>query len=251
MSVICCSAASPRPYGAAMHSIDIDGVLPGVRRMARRTPMARNGVSDAEDMEQDATLGVLQAARSFEPERGNGFATLAYLRARGALLDGQRALDHVSRSWRDAHRNVLRARTALVAELLREPSPEELAERLEISTQELRDIEERCQLPARLAEALPTQSPEGEVLTVEDVLPDESPLPEDLVLARESAADLHAAISELPTREEFTIRATWFLGLAVADVAELLAVSPSRVSQIRSEAMKRLRSLAPELRRTA
>ena len=234
-----------------MHSLDIEGVLPGVRRMAYRTPIARNGVSDAEDMEQDAAVGVLQAARSFEPERGNRFATLAYLRARGALLDGQRALDHVSRSWRDAQRNVLRARTAMVAELLREPSPEELADRLEISTQELRDIEERCRPPAGLADVLPTQSPEGEELTVEDLLPAESSTPEELVLARENAADLHAAVSQLPTREEFTIRATWFLGLAVNDVAELLGVSPSRVSQIRSEAMERLRSLAPELRRAA
>ena len=234
-----------------MHCVDIGGVLPGVHRMARRTPIARNGVSDAEDMEQDATVGVLQAARSFEPERGNRFATHAYLRARGALLDGQRALDHVSRSWRDAQRNVLRARTALVAELLREPSPEELAERLEISTQELRDIEERCLPPARLAEALQTQSPEGEELTVEDLLPDESPPPEELVLARENAADLHAAISQLPRREEFTIRATWFLDLTATEVGELLGVSPSRVSQIRSEALERLRSLVPELRRAA
>jgi RNA polymerase sigma factor for flagellar operon FliA len=234
-----------------MHSVDIEGVLPGVRRMACHTPIARNGVSDAEDMEQDATVGVLQAARSFEPERGNRFATLAYLRARGALLDGQRALDHVQRSWRDAQRNVLRARTALVAELLREPAPEELAERLEISTQELRDIEERCRPPAHLAEALPAQSPEGEELTVDDMLRDESPLPEELVLARENAADLHAAISQLPNREEFTIRATWFLDMTAIEVADLLGVSPSRVSQIRSEAMERLRSLAPELRRAA
>jgi RNA polymerase sigma factor FliA len=234
-----------------MHSVDIDGVLPGVRRMAYHTPIAPNGVSDAEDMEQDATLGVLQAARSFEPERGNRFATHAYLRARGALLDGQRALDHVSRSWRDAQRTVLRARTALIAELLRDPSPEELSERLEISTQELLDIEERCRPPSRLAEALQTQSPEGEVLTVEDLLPDESPPPEELVLARENAADLHAAISQLPRREEFTIRATWFLDLTAPEVGELLGVSPSRVSQIRSQAMERLRSLAPELRRAA
>jgi hypothetical protein len=64
VSVICCSAPRSRPYGAAIHSVDIDGVLPGVRRTARRAPIARNGVSDAEDMEQDATVGVLQAARS-------------------------------------------------------------------------------------------------------------------------------------------------------------------------------------------
>jgi RNA polymerase sigma factor for flagellar operon FliA len=234
-----------------MHSVDIDGVLPGVRRMAYHTPIAPNGVSDAEDMEQDATVGVLQAARSFEPERGNRFATHAYLRARGALLDGQRALDHVSRSWRDAQRNVLRARTAMVAELLREPSQEELANRLEISTQELRDIEERCLPPAPLAETLQAQSAKGEELTVDDVLRAEGPLPEDLVLARENAAKLHTAISLLPRREEFTIRATWFLDLTAIEVAELLGVSPSRVSQIRSEAMERLRGITPELRDAA
>src|SRR5215210_1270146 len=107
-----------------MESGDIAAVLPGVRRMARRTPLARNGAMDADDLEQDAATGVLHAARTFDSGRAS-FPTHAYLRARGALLDGQRAMDHVPRSWRTAQRQVLRVRTALVAELSREPTPDE------------------------------------------------------------------------------------------------------------------------------
>jgi RNA polymerase sigma factor for flagellar operon FliA len=219
--------------------------------MARTTPLARNGATDADDMEQDAVVGLLQAARSFDPERGTRLATLAYPRARGALLDGQRSLDHVPRSWRAAQRRSLRARTALVAELCREPTADELADRLEISTQDLRDIEERCKAPASLTEPLQAQTAHGEQLTVEDVVPDHDPLPDELVVAREDAARLHDAIARLPARQQFAIRATWFMGLSSNELGELLGVSPSRVSQIRSAAMERLSELVGELRQAA
>jgi RNA polymerase sigma factor FliA len=234
-----------------MSSVDIEAVLPGVRRMAQRTPLPQNGAMDADDMEQDAVTGVLHAARTFDPKRGAGFATHAYLRARGALLDGQRALDHVPRSWRTAQRQVLRARTALVAELAREPSQEELAARLELSTQELRDIEDRCRPAASLADPVTRQSLQGERLTMADLVPDEDMLPDDLVVAREDADRLHAAIARLPERQRFAIRATWFSGITVEDAAEVLGVTPSRVSQLRSDAMERLGELVADLAQAA
>jgi RNA polymerase sigma factor for flagellar operon FliA len=226
-----------------MSTADVITLLPGTRRMARRMPLSANGAMDLEDMEQDAALGVLDAARTYDRSRGTSFKTHAYLRARGAVLDGQRAMDHVPRSWRRAQRDVVRARTALVAELGRLPSPEELAERLEISTQELRDVEERCRIPGNLDEPLAGQRSGGEQLTVADALTDDEPLLEESAEAREDATRLHAAISRLSTREEFMIRATWFMDMTVIEVAELLGVSPSRASQIRSAAMRRLPDL--------
>jgi RNA polymerase sigma factor FliA len=234
-----------------MSSVDIATVLPGVRRMAQRTPLAQNGAMDADDMQQDAVIGVLDAARTFDPKRGAAFATHAYLRARGALLDGQRAMDHVPRSWRTAQREVVRARTALVADLAREPTPEELAARLELSSQQLRDIEERCRPAASLADAVKRQSPQGEQLTVADVVPDEDLPPDDLVVAREDAERLHAAIARLPERQRFAIRATWFGGMTVEEAAEVLGVTPSRVSQLRSDAMERLGALVADLAQAA
>jgi RNA polymerase sigma factor FliA len=226
-----------------MTAPDVATVLPGTRRMARRMPIRANGVMDLEDMEQDAVVGALDAARTFDSGRGASFATHAYLRARGAVLDGQRAMDHVPRSWRRAQREVVRARTALVAELGRLPRPEELAARLGISTQELRDADERCRIPRTLHEPLPGQRSEVEPLAIADALADDQPLPDESAEAREEAMRLHAAISRLPAREEFVLRATWFRGMQVSAVAELLGVSASRATQIRTAAMRRL----PEL----
>jgi RNA polymerase sigma factor FliA len=234
-----------------MSGVDIAAVLPGVRRMAQRTPLAQNGAMDADDMEQDAVTGVLHAARTFDPKRGAGFATHAYLRARGALLDGQRAMDHVPRSWRTAQQQVLRARTALVAELAREPTPEELAAQLELSPQELRDIVERCRPAASLTDPVTGPSPEVERLTMADVIPDEDMLPDDLVVAREDAERLHAAIARLPERQRFAIHATWFSGMTVEEAAGVLGVTPSRVSQLRSDAMERLGALVADLAQAA
>jgi RNA polymerase sigma factor FliA len=226
-----------------MSTPDVVTVLRRVRWMARRMPMPLNGAMDVDDMEQDAALGVVDAARTFDSTRGTSFAAHAYARARGALLDGQRAMDHVPRSWRSAQRGVVRARTALVAELGRLPTPDELAGRLGVSTQELRDIDERCRIPTTLNEPLPGQRPDGEALTVADAVSDEQPLPDESAEARDDAMRLHAAISRLPSREEFTIRATWFMDMKLSEVAELLGVSASRASQIRTDAMQRLPDL--------
>jgi RNA polymerase sigma factor for flagellar operon FliA len=230
-----------------MTNPDVIEVLPGVQWMARKMPLPLNGAMDVDDMEQDAALGVLDAARTFDSRRGISFATHAYPRARGALLDGQRAMDHVPRSWRRAQREVVRARTALVAELGRLPTPDQLAERLGISTQELREVDERCRTPTNLNDPLPGQRANGEPLTVADVIPDEQPLPDESAEAREEAMRLHAAISRLPAREEFTIRATWFMGMKVTEVAEVLGITRSRVSQIRTGAMQRLPELLDEV----
>jgi RNA polymerase sigma factor FliA len=226
---------------------DVVTVLPGARRMARRMPLPSNGAMDLDDMEQDAALGVLSAARTFDRSRGTSFATLAYLRARGAVLDGQRAMDHVPRSWRRAQRNVVRARTAMVAELARLPHPEELAERLSISTQELRDIDERCRFPTNLNEPLAGQRSREEPLTVADGIMDDQPLPDESAEAHEEAGRLHAAIARLPTREAFTIRATSFMGMTTGEVADLLGISRSRVSQLRTAAMRRLPELLEQV----
>jgi RNA polymerase sigma factor FliA len=226
---------------------DVVTVLPGARRMARRMPLPSNGAMDFDDMEQDAALGVLDAARTFDRSRGTSFATLAYLRARGAVLDGQRAMDHVPRSWRRAQRDVVRARTAMVAELGRLPQPEQLAERLGISTQELRDIDERCRFPTNLNEPLAGQRSREEPLTVADGIMDDQPLPHESAEAHEEARRLHAAIARLPTREAFTIRATSFMGMTTGEVADLLGISRSRVSQLRTAAMRRLPELLEQV----
>jgi RNA polymerase sigma factor FliA len=160
-------------------------------------------------------------------------------------------MDHIPRSWRSAQRQVLRARTALVAERAREPTPEELAAHLELSTQQLRDIEERCRPAASLTDPVRRQSSQGEQLTVADLVPDEDVPPEDLVVAREDADRLHAAIARLPERQRFAIRATWFGGMTVEEAADVLGVTPSRVSQLRSDAMERLGALVADLAQAA
>ena len=226
---------------------DVVTVLPGARRMARRMPLPSNGAMDLDDMEQDAAVGVLDAARTFDRSRGTSFATLAYLRARGAVLDGQRAMDHVPRSWRRAQRDVVRARTAMVAELGRLPQPEQLAERLGISTQELRDIDERCRFPTNLNDPLAGQRSREEPLTVADGIMDDQPLPDESAEAHEEARRLHAAIARLPTREAFTIRATSLMGMTTGEVADLLGISRSRVSQLRTAAMRRLPELLEQV----
>ena len=142
---------------------------------------------------------------------------------------------------------MVRARTALVAELGHLPKPEELAERLGISTQELRDVDERCRFPTNLHEPLAGQRSREEPLTVADGIMDDQPLPDESAEAHDDARRLHAAIALLPAREEFTIRATSFMGMNTAEIGDLLGVGRSRVSQIRTAAMRRLPALLEQV----
>ena len=209
--------------------------------------MPDNGAMDVDDMEQDAAIGVLDAARTFDRSRGTSFATLAYLRARGAVLDGQRAMDHVPRSWRRAQRDEVGARTALVAELGRLPRPRSSPSAWGSRRRSSATSTSAVASPTNLNEPLAGQRSRGEPLTVADGIMDDQPLPDESAEAHEDARRLHAAIARLPSREEFTIRATWFMGMRTGEIADLLGISRSRVSQLRTAAMRRLPELLDQV----
>ena len=240
------------PVSRSVHAMpstnpDVVTVLPGARRMARRMPLPSNGAMDLDDMEQDAALGVLT-------RRAPSTAAAAPASRRSPTCG------HAARCWTANARWITcrgrgGARSARWSARAPRwwpssaafPQPEELAERLSISTQELRDIDERCRFPTNLNEPLAGQRSREEPLTVADGIMDDQPLPDESAEAHEEARRLHAAIARLPTREAFTIRATSFMGMKTGEVADLLGISRSRVSQLRTAAMRRLPELLEQV----
>jgi RNA polymerase sigma factor for flagellar operon FliA len=202
-----------------------------VREMLSRLP---SHVS-REDLVSAGMAALAAAAKNFDHERGIPFGGFATTRIRGALLDELRGLDWASRSVRSRARKLETAQQQLTATLGRTPTQTELAEAMGVAIDEIKAVDEDVQRAVVL-------SLQGFAAgTAEDLVPERTAGPEDLLVHREKVGYLHNAISALPDRLRRVVDAYFFHELPMADIASELGVTESRVSQLRAEALILLR----------
>jgi RNA polymerase sigma factor for flagellar operon FliA len=195
---------------------------------------------DIADLVQAGIFGLVDAIERFEPDRGLKFETYAIQRIRGAILDDLRAQDWVPRSVRSRAREVERAMEQLEAKLHRSASDAEVAAELGITVGDLRDLYGQLQLTSvvaldelvaagrgsSLAETLPDQHAEDPVLAMED---------------RENRRLLAEAIAQLGERDRTVVTLYYFENLTLAEIGKVLGVTESRVCQLHTRAVLRLR----------
>jgi RNA polymerase sigma factor for flagellar operon FliA len=202
-----------------------------VREMLSRLP---SHVS-REDLVSAGMAALATAAQNFDPERGIPFGGFATTRIRGALLDELRGLDWASRSVRSRARRLENTQQQLTATLGRTPTPAELAEAMGVAIDEIKAVDEDVQRAVVLSlQGFATG-------TAEDLVPERTAGPEDLLVHREKVGYLHNAIAVLPDRLRRVVEAYFFQELPMADIASELGVTESRVSQLRAEALILLR----------
>ncbi|MET7420632.1 FliA/WhiG family RNA polymerase sigma factor [Dactylosporangium sp. NPDC005555] len=202
-----------------------------VREMLGRLPAHVS----REDLVSAGMAALAHAAKGFDPSRGIPFGSFATTRIRGALLDELRGLDWASRSVRTRARKVETTQQELTATLGRTPTQTELAEALGIAPDELKTIDDDVQRAVVLSLQGFTAG------TAEDLVPERTPGPEDLILHREKIGYLHHAIGALPERLRTVITSYFFDERPMHDIARELGVTESRVSQLRAEALVLLR----------
>lgn len=213
-----------------------------VRELLNRVP----GHVHADDLSSAGFAALLGAARSFDVTRGIPFHRFAAVRVRGALLDELRGQDWASRSVRARARRTAQARQDLTAALGRTPTDVEVAETLGVAVSELASVEDDVQKAALLSlQGFPTGA-------AEEMVAEQSEGPEDLLLRRERLGYLHQAIQALPERLRMVVTESFLREQPLSDIAVRLGVTESRISQLRTEALRLLReglnsSLAPEL----
>ncbi len=201
-----------------------------------------------DDLVSAGHLALVLAARAYDPTTGVPFARYAALRIRGALIDELRSMDWATRGARHRARELGTATERLTATLGRTPTRAELAGALGTDVdgvdQARRDAETRV------------LSLDATVNPVADVLPQEGPGPEDVVLVTERLRYLGAGVDALPERLRTVVRGLYFDDRSVGELADELGVTQSRISQLRTEALALLRdglnaSLEPALVPTA
>ena len=199
--------------------------------------------ADREELAQAATLGLVEAAARFDTSRGVPFERWAALRIRGAIVDAVRALDFAPRTLRSAARDVEVARTELEAELGRTPSPAETAEKVGMTPAALAQLQGRVHRSLVLSLDAPCGEEDGDPLTLGSSLVDEVQVqPSELLEQRERLTYVRDALACLPKRLRDVVVGYFLDGESSAELAERLGVTESRVSQMRSEALKLMRS---------
>jgi RNA polymerase sigma factor FliA len=198
-----------------------------VREMLGRLPAHVS----REDLLSAGMAALAGAAKNFDPTRGTPFGSYAAMRIRGSLLDELRGLDWASRSVRSRARRVDTTAQELTATLGRTPKQAELAAAVGVTVEELKSIDEDVQRAVVL-------SLQGfSVGTAEEIVPERTAGPEDLLLHRERIGYLHGAVEALPERLKRVVTAYFFEERPMLEIAEELGVTESRVSQLRAEAL--------------
>jgi RNA polymerase sigma factor for flagellar operon FliA len=166
------------------------------------------------------------------------------MRIKGAIIDELRALDWVPRSVRARARQIERAIAELESKLGRAPTDEEIAGKIGITEEELEEsLTDISRSSIAALDELWSVSGEGDQVSLLDTLEDESrPRPSQALDETELRETMADAISRLPEREKLVITLYYYEELTLREIGEVLGVTESRVSQLHTKAVLRLRS---------
>ncbi len=217
---------------------------PLVKYVAGRLGSGLPAHVDENDLVSYGLLGLIGAIEKYEPERGIKFETFAISRIKGAIIDELRALDWVPRSVRARAREIQRAIRELEAKLGRAPTDEETAAKIGVTLEEyegsLLDIS-RSSIAA--LDELWTVSGDGDQIPTSEMIPDESaPDPQGALSETELREAIGEAIARLPEREKLVVTLYYYEELTLREIGEVLGVTESRVSQLHTKAILRLKS---------
>ncbi len=200
---------------------------------------------DRNDLTSAGVLGLIKAVETFEPERGFKFETYAGHKIRGAILDELRALDWVPRSVRQKSKELQRVFAKLENDLGRAPYDDEVCEAMNITMQEYEEMlaEVTPTTIISLEEAMPDRGSDSKELRIIDTIEDpgsENPLKE--MGFAEVKDILKDTIMNLPEKEKLVVALYHYEELTLKEIGVVLDITESRVSQIHSKAILKLRS---------
>jgi RNA polymerase sigma factor for flagellar operon FliA len=218
---------------------------PLVKYVAGRLGSGLPAHVDESDLVSYGLLGLIGAIQRYDPQRDVKFETYAIARIKGAIIDELRAMDWVPRSVRSRAREIERAMTELEARLGRAPTDEELAAKLGISEDELGESlgEIARSSIAALDELWTVSGSGGDSVALIDTIEDESaPDPQSTLSQTELREAIADAIARLPEREKLVVTLYYYEELTLREIGEVLGVTESRVSQLHTKAILRLKA---------
>lgn len=226
--------ASPTPN--PRHDL-IQEYAPLVRKVSYR--MARNFPScvDADDLYQIGMLGLMDAVERYDDSRAVSFTAYVRMRVKGAILDEMRKQDWVPRSVRDRAAALDGARQELSDQLGRKPTHSELARFMDVSEDRLEELNRTADVRVLVS----TEEGDGDNANIGDRLADDENDLRNTLERRSLAGLVRAAVSDLPARDQLLIDLYYYRDLNFKEIADVLGVTESRVSQLHSRIRRRMR----------
>ena len=196
------------------------------------------------DLVSYGLLGLIGAIERYDPDRDVKFETYALSRIKGSIIDELRALDWVPRSVRARARDIERAVAELEAKLGRAPNDDEIAGKLGLTEDELEDsLTEISRSSIAALDELWTVSAGGDQIALIDTIEDtQGPEPQSALAQTELREAMADAIARLPEREKLVVTLYYYEELTLREIGEVLGVTESRVSQLHTKAILRLKA---------
>ncbi|MDD2366570.1 MAG: FliA/WhiG family RNA polymerase sigma factor [Desulfuromonadaceae bacterium] len=216
--------------------------IPLVRYLVGRISAKLPPHLDQQDLTSSAMIGLINAADRFDPLRGVLFKTFAEQHIRGTILDELRSYDVLSRSMRDKYKRLERELHNLENLLGRNPTSEEVADSLGISIDEYFELLDDVHVFTFISLDDSWEGEDGNPLCLADVLCEaEEKSPQQQVMSMQLAEALGRAIDTLPEKERLAVTLYYNEDFNLKEIGETMGLTESRISQLISQAMVRLR----------
>ena len=217
---------------------------PMIKYVANRIAMRLPPHIEVDDLISVGVLGLMDAISKYDSSRGAKFKTYAEFRVRGAILDELRAMDWVPRSIRQKASNVDKVVQTLQAKLSRSPEDEEVAKEMGLTLDQFHDtLNETKSIPIFSLEDLGIAKESGEQQSLLDCLAGKADAdPQTQIRLIELKEIIAKAIDALPEKERLMVSLYYYEELTMKEIGAVLEITESRISQIHSKAVYRLRT---------
>jgi RNA polymerase sigma factor for flagellar operon FliA len=214
-----------------------------VNRIALRLPPH----VDSEDLINSGVIGLMDAIEKYDPTKGTSFKTYAEFRIKGAILDELRTLDWFPRSIRQKVNRLESAYANLERQLGRAATDEEVAAALNVDLDEFYEILAQASAVS-LVSLYDTGREDGEERSLLECINSGEDDPARLLESQEVCEIVGQAIERLPEKERIVVSLYYYDELTMKEIGQVLSLTESRVSQIHTKAVLRLRAKLRNLR---
>lgn len=195
---------------------------------------------DRSDLQSFGLIGLYDALEKFDRARDLKFDTYASFRVRGAILDGLRKQDWMPRSMREKSKKIEKAAEIIEQQKMRAATLEEVAEACGMTIEEVSQIVSEG-LFSNLLSINETSGESGSEIALSGIEDTEAVLPERHLVEQEDHQMLANEIDKLGEKERLVVSLFYFDGLTLTEIGQVLDLSTSRISQIHSKALFKLR----------
>lgn len=226
-----------------MSEEDVTTYMPLVRQVVQQVQGALPASIEYDEVMSWGVDGLLDAARKYDASKGTHFQTYARIRIRGAILDQLRSLDWVSRTTRQKANQLLRKVQQLEHTLGRQATHDELAESMGLSLAQLHELINEVGDLSMVSLEDVAFGRNNDRVSFEDYIPSSTGDPMAALLSQERAGVVADAIRQLPEKERMVMPLYYNKELTMKEVGVRLGITESRVSQLHTQAITRLRSI--------